>query len=66
METDKEPSETKEKKVASPAFFAIGITFIGAGIALGASTNAGLYGLTVVGFIFIIIGLANMPKSDQS
>ena len=64
MESNGEHVETKERKVDPVPFIVIGITFIGAGTALGTASNPGLYGLTVLGLVFIIIGLANREKSE--
>ena len=63
MEADAKSSQTEKGKGSYLAFTAIGITFIGAGIALGTATTPGLYGLTVLGIVFLIIGLANREKS---
>ena len=56
------PSEPEEPKTNYRALFVIGITFLGAGTALGASVNMALFGLTAMGIIFMAIGLANRDK----
>ena len=65
MEADEELSKAEKRKVNYTAFIAIGISFIGVGIALGVATNPGLYILTALGIIFLVIGLANRKKSKQ-
>lgn len=55
MEAESKPIKTEEKNIRYSAFIAIGITFIGAGIALGTASNPGLYGLAVLGIIFLIL-----------
>jgi hypothetical protein len=59
-------SEPEEQKTNYRALFVIGITFLGAGTALAASVNSGFYGLTAMGLIFMIIGLANRDKWETS
>jgi hypothetical protein len=61
----KAPSEPEERKANYFALFVIGITFVGAGTAL-AITNPGFYGITAMGIIFMVIGLANRDKWERS
>ena len=60
------PSESEEQKTNYRGLFVIGITFLGAGTALAASVNPGFYGLTAMGLIFMVIGLANRDKWENS
>jgi tellurite resistance protein TehA-like permease len=52
--------ETKE--INYKAFFAIGITYMGAGTALTATINPGFLGITALGLIYILISLKNRDK----
>jgi uncharacterized membrane protein len=54
----------RKKKTSQPpnyqALFAMGIVFLGAGIILTLTTeNWGFIGMTALGFVYIITGLAN-------
>jgi 4-amino-4-deoxy-L-arabinose transferase-like glycosyltransferase len=44
------------------AFFIMGVSFIGLGIALTATVNVGFLGFIALGIIYLIIGLANRDK----
>jgi hypothetical protein len=45
------------------AFFVIGVTYLGAGVALSISLhNLGFYGIVGIGLLFISIGLQNQDK----
>jgi hypothetical protein len=59
----------KAGKVVEPnyqAFFAIGISFVGMGTALTATISPGFIGITALGIIYMIIGLANRDKWTKS
>jgi len=52
-----------EKKPNYKAFIPVGITFLGAGVALMAAVNPGVgAGLIGMGIIFIILGVKNKEK----
>lgn len=55
------------KKARNPkTMIAVGVCFIGAGVAISSSSNSsGGYGLVSLGFIFIIIGLSNKKKDTE-
>ncbi|HEX9746256.1 MAG TPA: hypothetical protein VGB30_12595 [bacterium] len=53
----------KEPRKRNPAFIRMGIAFIGAGIALS-SSNPGLLGITGLGVVFLIMGIAG-KKADR-
>ena len=45
------------------AIFFMGLTFVGSGVAIAASTeNPGLYGISAMGLIYMIAGIANRDK----
>jgi 4-amino-4-deoxy-L-arabinose transferase-like glycosyltransferase len=48
------------------AFFAMGISFLGLGIALTATINPGFLGFIALGIIYMAIGLANRDKWTKS
>ena len=55
------------KKVKNPkGMIAVGICFMGAGVAISSSANnsAG-YGLVALGFIFMIVGFSNKKKDAE-
>ena len=62
MESDEKPSDTKNDTTNYQALFVVGITFMGAGTALMVAVGPSMLGLTAVGLIFMIIGLANREK----
>ena len=66
VEADGKPNETKEKGANYQALFVIGITFMGAGIALVASIGPAMLGYAALGTIFMAIGLANRDKWEKS
>jgi O-antigen ligase len=45
------------------SFYVIGITYIGAGVALSVTLrNPGFFGITGIGLVYMIIGLKNQDK----
>ena len=62
----------RSKKTGTPikpdyrALFFMGITFTGAGVAIGASSdNPAMYGLSALGIIYMIIGFVNRDKWEN-
>lgn len=55
----------KNKKTNYRDLFVLGITFLGAGTALAAAISVGFYGLTTMGLIFMLIGLANRDQWEN-
>jgi hypothetical protein len=54
---------TEEKKELNyKAIFLVGITFVGAGVAISAATGAAGIGITGMGVVFILIGVRNRDK----
>ncbi|MBU1198315.1 MAG: hypothetical protein KKF46_04580 [Nanoarchaeota archaeon] len=59
---------SKIKKQGKPqetnyyAFFVLGISFLPLGIVLSIAANPGFMGITGLGFVYLIIGLANKDK----
>ena len=60
----------KKKQLGEPdyrAFFILGITFFPVGISLAAALdNPGFIGMSAMGFIFLVIALANRDKWQKS
>jgi len=62
MKSSSQPPEQS----AYLTFFILGITFLPMGLILSISTDGpGFYGITVMGTIFLIIGLLNRDKWDE-
>ena len=61
-----------EKKKTNPnAFIAIGVCYIGAGIALGTALEAGSgsvigISITTIGIVFLVLGIVNKRKTSSS
>jgi hypothetical protein len=66
MDSDERPSGTETNTTNYQALFVIGITFMGAGVALMVSTGPAMLGLTAIGIVFMVIGLANRDKWQRS
>ena len=66
MESDEQQTEAETNTANYQALFVIGITFMGAGVALMVSTGPAMLGLTAVGIVFMIVGLANRDKWQRS
>lgn len=59
----KERKEGREAKTDYRALFVLGMIFIGAGIALQSIlNNAGMFGITGLGFVYVITSLANRAQ----
>ena len=50
------------KEINYQAFFIMGISFLGMGTVFTAAINPGFLGITVLGIIYMIIGLKNKDK----
>ena len=49
------------------SLFVLGIIFMGAGVTLAISIdNPGMYGMTALGFVYLIAGLANRDKWENN
>jgi hypothetical protein len=56
-------NSNKQGDVDYRSFFVIGITYIGAGVALSVSLrNPGFFGIAGIGLVYMIIGLKNQDK----
>ena len=52
----------EEKEIDYQAFFAMGISFVGVGVVLTATINAGFLGFVGLGIIYMILGLSKRDK----
>lgn len=63
MKKNENDPDSVRKEMDYRALFSLGIIFLPVGIALGLSTGEFSYnGLTALGFIYVIFGLANREK----
>jgi len=66
VKLNRNKKEGKPFKTNYRALFFMGVTFTGAGVALATSTeNPGLYGITALGFIYMITGIVNRDNWDN-